>query len=258
MVKPKVKKNDATDVGLEASSDSPDASPPPAPDECEPSNKALLTAINSIKSELCTTLDTRISEIFTTIRGEISSLNQSIQASISDMKNDLARHDNTLTELQDCASGHSDTIATLEATVERLCTDLKRLDEKCEDLEARSRRNNVRISGIPEGTEGPRMTEFVSQLLAETLSLAEKPLIDRAHRVNRQRPKQGDPPRPIILRLHYYHVREEILRKATENRNLMYKGVKINIFPDFPPSVAKRRAAFTKVREMLRGMPDVR
>lgn len=169
MVKPKLKKNDASDVGLEASLDSPGGDPPPAleKDECELSNKALLTTItnlrseiNSIKSELCATLDTRILEISTTIRGEISSLNQSILASISDIKSDVARHDNTLTELQACASNHSDTIATLEATVERLSTELKKLDEKCEDLEARSRRNNVRIVGIPEGKEGVCLTTF--------------------------------------------------------------------------------------------------
>lgn len=88
-------------------------------------------------------------------------MNQSIQPSISDIKSDVARHDNTLTELQDCASNHSDTIATLEATVERLSTEVKKLDEKCEALEAHSRRNNLRTAGIPEGTEGPKMTEFV-------------------------------------------------------------------------------------------------
>lgn len=46
--------------------------------------------------------------------------------------------------------------------------------------------------------------------------------------------------------------------KAVENRNLMYMVFKINIFPDFPPSVAKRRAAFANVSAILRGMPGVR
>lgn len=43
-----------------------------------------------------------------------------------------------------------------------------------------------------------------------------------------------------------------------EKKNLEYEGLKIHIFPDFPPSVVKRRAAFTKVREILRGRPGVR
>lgn len=97
-------RNDASDVGLEASSDSAggDATPALEKDEREPSNKLLLTAMTSlcseiktIKPKLCATLDTRTLEISTTIRGEISSLNQSVQASISDIKSDVAKHDQT-------------------------------------------------------------------------------------------------------------------------------------------------------------------
>jgi len=43
-----------------------------------------------------------------------------------------------------------------------------------------------------------------------------------------------------------------------QKTNLEYQGRKIFIFPDFPPSVVKQRAAFTKVRGMLRGRSDVR
>lgn len=90
------------------------------------------------------------------------------------------------------------------------------------------------------------------------LSLSEPPLIDQAHRINRPKPKPEDLPPPFILRLHYYHVHEEILHGAREKNNLEYQGQKVLIFPDFPPSVVKQRAAFTKVREMLRGRSDVR
>lgn len=38
----------------------------------------------------------------------------------------------------------------------------------------------------------------------------------------------------------------------------LYKWSKINIFPDFPPSVAKRRAAFARVRDILRGIAGVK
>lgn len=41
-------------------------------------------------------------------------------------------------------------------------------------------------------------------------------------------------------------------------KNFEYKGLKIHIFSDFPPFVVKWRAAFTKVRELLRGRPGVR
>lgn len=112
-------------------------------------------------------------------------------------------HEATLKELEESASTHSDILSTLESTVDHLTMKVKHLDEKCEDLEACSRRNNIRIIGIPEGKEGPRPRDFIAQLLTEALSLPEKPLIDQAHRINHQKPKPEDPPRPFILRLHY-------------------------------------------------------
>lgn len=266
MVKPKVKKSEAPETGLETSS-APCSEAPEADDNTveEPSNKTVLAAfaalsadVNRIRSDVCATIENRITEVSATIRGEISSLNENVQKSISELRGISAVHETALKELEESASSHSDILSTLQSTVDHLTTKVKHLDEKCEDLEARSRRNNIRIIGIPEGKEGPRPREFISQLLSETLSLPEQPLIDRVHRINRQKPKPEDPPRPFILRLHYYHVREEILRRAIEKNKLEYQGRKIHIFPDFPPSVVKQRAAFTKVREMLRGRSDVR
>lgn len=75
------------------------------------------------------------------------------------------------------------------------------LTDKCMDLEGRSRRQNVLIARLKEGTEqGKEMNTFVSELLKEVLSMDENPLVDRAHRVLRRRPNDTDPPRSIIVR----------------------------------------------------------
>lgn len=42
----------------------------------------------------------------------------------------------------------------LEPLVNTLTTQVKCLDDRCEDLEARSRRNNIRMLGVPEKLEG--------------------------------------------------------------------------------------------------------
>lgn len=48
-----------------------------------------------------------------------------------------------------------------------------------EDLEARFRHNNLRITGIKERREdGTRPTEFISRCLKETLGLDKPPLLD--------------------------------------------------------------------------------
>lgn len=41
-------------------------------------------------------------------------------------------------------------------------------------------------------------------------------------------------------------------------KDLQYQGKTIRIFPDYPPTIAKRRALFNKAREMLRNQPGVK
>ncbi len=161
----------------------------------EPTNKAVLTAItalsmevNQFKTDICSTIDNCITEVSAAIRGEISSLNQSLQKSISKLNNKTAAHDLTLKELEATAIDQSDTITTLKNTIDRLTEEVKQLDDRCEDLQARSRRNNILITGISEGKEGLKPRDFIAKLLAETFSLESQPLVDRIHRTNRKKP----------------------------------------------------------------------
>lgn len=86
MVKPKGKKNESLETGLEASS-TPDLEAPESDDrsEDESSNKTVLVAIaalstevNLIRSEVCAVIENRITEVSAAIRGEISSLNKNV------------------------------------------------------------------------------------------------------------------------------------------------------------------------------------
>lgn len=111
-------------------------------------------------------------------------------------------HDNTIRELESAASDHSDRLGDLESLARTLATQVSQLKTKCKDLKGCSRRNNIRLVGVPEDVEGPNPTEFVSGLLQTILNLDQKPVLDRAHHGFRQKSK-GDPPRPLIIRLHY-------------------------------------------------------
>lgn len=71
------------------------------------------------------------------------------------------------------ASNSSDAIS--DGTVSRLQGQVKELQSKCEDLENRSWRNNIRLVGIPEDQEGVSVTEFFSGVLQEVLKLVTKP-----------------------------------------------------------------------------------
>lgn len=264
--KGKNKKNDEHDVGPAQSSDWSDtAQLPDDMNEADPSNHAVLAAIAAlrsevaqIKSDICSSIDARIQTVCTELKSELATTKKEIQTSITALEGSTASHEKTIKDLERSASLQSDDITALQRQVKRLNSEMEKLVSKCEDLEGRSRRHNIRIIGIPEGAEGSTPRDFVAGLLQELLSLEAKPLIDRAHRTLRRRPDPQEPPRPIILRLHYYHVLEDILRKAIAAKQLFYEGKRIQIFPDYPPSIAKRRALFNRARELLQDKPVVK
>ena len=80
-----------------------------------------------------------------------------------------------------------------------LTATVTQMNRRCEEFEAKFRANNIRLVGLPEGSEGPRPTVFVAELLRDVLGLEETP-VDRVHRILRAKPKEGEPPRPMISR----------------------------------------------------------
>jgi len=207
-------------------------------DEDDPSNRALLAAITAlrgemtkIKDDICENLDKRIERVYNDLREEIVTANNVAQVSIANLEAKSQMQQAKLTDIEEATTTHSDSINQLEQQVANLSAEVVSLKQKNEDLEGRSRRNNIRITGVREGSETTKPRDFIANLLKDVLSLDEAPLIDRAHRTLRQRSNPSDPPRPFVIRLHYYHVLEDILRKAAAMRNLQYQGKAISIFP---------------------------
>lgn len=231
------------------------ASPVPETDADSTLNAELLqTMMDSLKADIFEKIDSLSSQL----RSEISSVRTELKESIEPLQEKIGQHAQTIQDLELAATDHSGRITELEATVSGLSARVKHLDDRCEDLEGRSRRNNIRLVGVPEGLEGPRPTEFVAQLLKETLRLDEKPLLDRAHRTLRSKPKEGEAPRPFVIRVHYFHIRNEILRRAGELSPLLYRGKRISAFADYTSTVAKKRAAFGGVKRQLHSCPGIK
>lgn len=127
---------------------------------------------------------------------------------------------------------------------------------KLEDLENRSRRNNVRVISIPEGTQGNHPSAFIEALLLKVFgeqSFTRKPEVDRAHHSLAPPLKPNQAPRPFIVRMHHYQMRELILHLVREKGQVLYKGLRIHFYPDVSAEVAKRRGAFNQVKAQLRG-----
>lgn len=229
-------------------------------------NAAILSAISNlsseirqIKSDLGEIIDSKIEQLAASIRGELAAFQQESSTAISAVKVTVDEHASKLAILETSASASSDMIVKLEQEVGRLNQVVEQLTDKCTDLEGRSRRQNIRVLHIKEGAEsGTKPRDFMAQLLKEALALDNLPLVDRAHRALRNRPGDEEPPRAFVLRLHYIHEMEEIMQRAAKMRQVTFKGQRINIFPDYPPAVVKRRALFKRARELLKDKPGVK
>lgn len=146
-------------------------------------------------------------------------------------------------------------IAELDRRNDVQSREMKRLHEKCTDLESRSRRQNLRIIGVSEGAEGASATRFMADFFTEVLgpeNFTSPVIIDRAHRSLASKPKSAERPCPILVRLHYFAEKERILGISKGKGRLFYRDTPVHIFPDLPAEVGKLRAAFNPVKAKLR------
>lgn len=178
----------------------------------------------------------------------------SLEATLSQLQTALSETTSRIADLESVKAEHESRISDLEASFQEILSANKALRAKLDDLEGRSRRQNIKIVGLPENVESGRPTEFVEKLIPNLLGVENFPAgikVDRAHRTGPLPPKGGRP-RIMIARLHHYPVKEMILRLARQHSPLKYDGAHISFFPDFTAEVLSQRRAFDGVKRKLK------
>ena len=138
------------------------------------------------------------------------------------LKDSISKLNSALSVVSDCVSSTEAAVDLNEKRLDELERRHKSLASRCklqeaklDDLEARSRRQNIRIIGIKEKDENGRPTEFVTKLFPELQGEEhfDRPVVvDRAHRI--AVPAKDGKPRAIIARLHHFQVKELVRRRA--------------------------------------------
>ncbi len=184
------------------------------------------------------------------------------------LREDIQATNNSVKELREefeamaaAAKQTHDRVDSVHATaredrsaVTDLRNQLERLTEKMTDMEDKSRRNNVRLVGLPEGLEGSDVAGFLRVNLSKWIpSLKGRNIeIDRAHRVYDGR-KNSDRPHTLIFRVLRWHDRSEILKGAWQAYPVKctQDNVTLLFFPDFSPvTAAKRKSLVPFLRSM--------
>lgn len=171
------------------------------------------------------------------------------------MSNKLEKHGERLDEAEDRIQSVEDESRATTSTCAKLEKTMDAMARKAEDLEARSRRNNIRIAGIPESTNTGKMELYVERLLQELFGADQFSsvfIVERAHRTLAPQPPPGTTPRPIVARLLNYRDRDQVLRLAQEKQAVLHGGNKLEFYPDYTMAVQLARKEFNPAKQKLR------
>jgi len=134
-----------------------------------------------------------------------------------------------------------------------LLTQHSKMQEKLTDLENRSRRNNMRLYGIPENTEGTSMVDLVKNLLTTKLSLPDGVSLEiqRAHRARAAKPDPNSPPRSVVVNFLRFEIKEMVLKSAWKKKVCV--GEKQIFFDhDYSNEIMIKHRAYKEIKKALK------
>lgn len=151
--------------------------------------------------------------------------------------------------LQKNVERYDEEIARINSDVDQSAqySELTSVMDKVDDLENRSRRNNVRFTGIPEGAEKEHggAENFIEKFVKEKLKVEiSSSSIQRAHRVNVG--KNTNQPRPIVAHFWNYKEKENVIKAAPKQRPQM-NGKDVFVNHDYSSIVMQKRKALLPV-----------
>uniref|UniRef100_A0A8C5R2A2 Uncharacterized protein n=1 Tax=Leptobrachium leishanense TaxID=445787 RepID=A0A8C5R2A2_9ANUR len=122
---------------------------------------------------------------------------------------------------------------------------------RLDDLENRSRRNNIRVRGARESITDldAYLAHIFNTILADRVAYPSS--FDRAHRALRPRPTDQAPPRDIICRVADYRLKQAIMTAARRRRIWELEGDRLEIFPDLAQSTLQARRALRPLTALL-------
>lgn len=206
-------------------------------------NPSILSALSKITDKITKSLDAKVDTVLAAIREQTSQM-QALAARVVDAETRI--------------SGVEDTTDALQAKVTQLEKQMTVMADHIDDLENRSRRCNLRLVGLPEGTEGKDAVAFMETWLTSYLNLTTKTgriKLDRAHRSLAPKPGTNQRARPIIMKLHNFADKQRVMaaaRRLATEPNQPADRIRVSFFNDYSAAVVKKRKAFDEVKSCLR------
>ncbi|CAI5682234.1 unnamed protein product [Oreochromis niloticus] len=219
---------------------------PPAPEN----PTAVMVSMDQLSAEFAKQRTSLKEDVSALIRDAI----RPIQDSLDLLQTTVSSFQKRLTSVESIVGDNFERLTVAEASIKMLQTQNQSLADRCDDLENRSRRANLRILNIPEGSEdGKDPIKFISDVLMEVMGsevFPAPPELERAHRTPTSRTSRRSSPRAFLVCFSRFQQKEAALRWA-RNHQLQYQGATLRIYQDVSVLLAKKRAAFNSVKQAL-------
>lgn len=209
----------------------------------------IITEIKAVRSDM----KKEYSETIGVLKKELTDFREEVNEKLSTISCDLQEITKRVEETEQRVADVEEQGAEIGELLSRTLEIQQSIQTQLTDLEARSRRNNIRIHGIPEGSEGDDIQDFVEKFIKSELSPPDDRLgIQRCHRFLGSRPPQGSSPRSIIIYFQEYKMKEMVLRSAWKKKEICFKGKRVFFEQDYPAEILKKRRAYANIRRTLK------
>ena len=195
-------------------------------------------------------LDTTMKDMLMSLQASLmSNLSSLMQKFSTDMQHMGDRVSYIEGKMEEC----TDTVNDLVDACMEQREDTDWIKMKLADLEDRSRRNNLKIRGVPESILPADLRTFASTLFSTLLpELSSIELtIDRIHRIPKPRHLADTVPRDVLLRIHFYQAKEQILHKARTLQTLPAPYADIQMYADLFQHTLQLRRQLSTVTKAL-------
>uniref|UniRef100_H3B0F6 L1 transposable element RRM domain-containing protein n=1 Tax=Latimeria chalumnae TaxID=7897 RepID=H3B0F6_LATCH len=194
-----------------------------------------------------------IGELKSNLQGPLASIAKDVSAIQQDivvMKQDIKEIRSRLGEAEHRISGLEGVMAEVKPQIQNL------MRKKLIDLEGRSRRSNIRIFGIEEGTEQGQkdLVPLIQDMIKEIMpaGASQRMELERAHRVLIPKPAAGQHPRVVTVKFLRFREKDEVLNFARNSKKVQWHDMDIEIYLDLPREVVEERRSFADVRQLCR------
>ncbi|XP_072125779.1 serine/threonine-protein phosphatase 2A 65 kDa regulatory subunit A beta isoform-like [Mobula birostris] len=126
--------------------------------------------------------------------------------------------------------------------------EVSKIWKKLNDLEDRSRRNNVWPVDLPTGAEGDNPRGYLQKMLPDWI-----PALKNSHSTpHRIFSNNSSRPRTMVFRLLGYTDRQAILEGARKAKPTLPDGTQLQFFADYSPGTMQERQGYKEIRAKLR------